>query len=287
MDDTFYLADTETITEMMRLLEQDTLLTRYVSGLLPPDVAAEDVQDILDLGCGPGGWALAVAKAYPSLRVTGIDTSSREIEFAQSQAVAEECANVHYAVMNFQHLAFTEASFDLVNARVLQWFLPTERREHIVQEWYRVLRPGGVIRLIEVEPVPMTNSPSLERHSYLFLQALSRLGKLVSPGDYHAGIPLVQRPLLTRLGCANIRETAHLINFSAGMPDRERTVEDIRKGMETMGQVMVQTKVVRKAELARLQEETWVQMQSPDFLGMLWFVSVWGRKPDHAEPGEG
>lgn len=282
----WYIADTETTLEMTRLVEQGDLITRHISGLLPSNMAAERIRDVLDLGCGPGGWALAVARAYPHLEVTGIDRSPHEIAFAQYRAGSEPCTNAHYTLMDFQQLAFPDASFDMVNARLVQWFLPNERRGEIVREWNRVLRSGGVIRLIESELVPITNSPALERHGSLFLQALSRLGKLVSPGGYHAGISLVLRPLLTRLGCVEIRETAQLLNFSAGMPDREGVVEDIRKGMETMGQVMVQTNVVDEAELARLQEETLLETQSPDFLGMLWFVSVWGRKPDPSEPGE-
>ena len=280
-----YVADAETITEMIRLLEQDVLVTRAVSGLLPPGVEPPQVHDVLDIGCGPGGWVLEMAKTSPTMQVTGIDISSLVIDFATQRALVEACANARFAVMDFQQLAFPDASFDLVNARLVQWFLPNDRRKQIVQEWYRVLRPGGVLRCLETELTPITNSEALERHGHLFLAALDRMRKMVSPGGYHAGIPLILRPLLTQLGCQDIRETAHLINFSAGMPDRDGVVQDIIRGMETMGQVMVRAKVVRKQELTRLQEQTLADIKAPGFWGMLFFVSCWGRKPQ-ASVGE-
>jgi len=273
-----YIANAESITEMTRLLEQDRLMTRSVSGLLPPSVDPQTVHEVLDVGCGPGGWVREMAQSYPSIHVTGIDTSSLVIDYAQQQVMVDQLTNAHFMVMDFQQMDFPDASFDLVNARLVQWFL-TENREAVVREWFRVLRPGGVLRFTESEMSPITNSNVFEQHNVKFITALERMGKTISPGGYHTGVILLLRPMLELLGCEQIQETAHLFNFSAGMPGREIFVQDVIKGMQTMGQVMVKMKVIGKTELARLQEQTRTDMYAPGFWGILFFVSAWGRKP--------
>lgn len=273
-----YIADAESITEMTRLLEQDRLMTQAVSGLLPPSMNPDEVHEVLDLGCGPGGWVREMAQSYPSMHITGIDTSSLVIDYAHQQAMVDNLTNAHFMVMDFQQMAFPDASFDLVNARLVQWFL-AENREAVVREWFRVLRPGGILRFTESEMAPITNSNVFEQHNVKFITALERMGKTISPGGYHTGIILLLRPLLALLGCKQIQETAHLFNFSAGMPGRESFVQDVIKGMQTMGQVMVKMRVIGKTELARLQEQTRTDMAGSGFWGILFFVSAWGRKP--------
>jgi ubiquinone/menaquinone biosynthesis C-methylase UbiE len=284
-----YIANAESITEMARLLEQDRLMTQSVSGLLPPRVDPLTMHEVLDVGCGPGGWVREMAKSYPSLQVTGIDTSPLVIDYAQQQVMVDRLTNAHFTVMDFQQMDFPDATFDLVNARLVQWFLG-DNREQVIREWFRVLRPGGIIRFTESEMSPITNSDVFEEHNVKFITALERMGKTISPGGYHTGVILLLRPMLELLGCEQIQETAHLFNFSARMPGREIMVQDIIKGMQTMGQVMVKMKVIGKVELTRLQEQTRTDMEAPGFWGILFFVSAWGRKPmtgeDSLPPGD-
>jgi hypothetical protein len=58
-----YVIDAESAAEMSRLLEQDRLLTSHLGGLLPERTDLAPMQWVLDLACGPGGWAQAVALA--------------------------------------------------------------------------------------------------------------------------------------------------------------------------------------------------------------------------------
>jgi ubiquinone/menaquinone biosynthesis C-methylase UbiE len=276
--DSDYIADSETVTEMMRLLEQDVLLTCKVSGLLPPGVDPALIHEVLDIGCGPGGWVLELAKAYPHLHVTGIDSSELVIDFAQAKAEMEGVPNAHFQVMNFRELTFPDASFDVVNARLVQWFLNADEREPVVQGWWRVVRPGGVIRFTENEiGAMMTNSETMARSMRVFLSALAHAGRTIAPDG--GGITLLLRPLLRNLGCQDIGEMAHLVNFSAGEPFSEVMCGDIIKGMETMAPFIVKAKVVGKKKLAEIYLQARQDMASPDFLGMIFYVSAWGRKP--------
>jgi ubiquinone/menaquinone biosynthesis C-methylase UbiE len=279
-----YVADAETAQEMVRLLEQDMLLTQAVSGLLPPDIDPAAVHDVLDIGCGPGGWVLDVGKAFPHIHVTGIDSSELMIDYAANRAIVERKANAHFQVMNFRQLDFPDASFDLVNARFIQWFIPADQHQRIASEWFRVVRPGGTIRFIENELPVFTNCPSLELSTTKFLTALNRLGKTISPGGRQSGNTLMLRPLLHSLGCQDIQETAQMVNFSFGTPYYEAFTQDILHSMATMIPIILATKTMSKRALSMLQEQTREDIRRADFLGLTFFVSACGRKPSERDP---
>lgn len=115
--DSTYVLDAESEVELSRLLLQDRLLTEDMGGVWPEqgDVAA--LQYVLDLACGPGGWVLDVAAAYPEKDVMGIDISQTMIRYAKAQAHTYGLKNADFAVMDInQPLAIPDESFDLRNA---------------------------------------------------------------------------------------------------------------------------------------------------------------------------
>src|SRR5579875_3362086 len=116
-----YFVDAETVTEMTRLLAQDTLITRSMGGLFPERTDhLEGMHAILDVACGPGGWVLEAAREYPHIQITGIDISERSIQYARASAQARDFSNAHFKVMDIlKPLDLPDASFDLVNARTL------------------------------------------------------------------------------------------------------------------------------------------------------------------------
>src|SRR5215469_1321422 len=111
-----YLLDPESPTEMARLTLQARLLTEGMQGVFSERSNLDNIEAILDVGCGPGGWALDVAGIYPDRRGVGIDISSTMITYAQAQATAQYLNNVTFSVMNaLEPLKFAEEAFDLVN----------------------------------------------------------------------------------------------------------------------------------------------------------------------------
>jgi SAM-dependent methyltransferase len=70
---------------------------------------------LLDIACGPGGWALEMALAYPSIQVTGIDISPGMIDYANAQAHASGLDNVKFQVATITDpLTFPDDTFDLI-----------------------------------------------------------------------------------------------------------------------------------------------------------------------------
>ena len=127
---------------------------------------------MLDVACGPGGWALELAQAYPHMQVTGFDISAGMIDYAKAQAHASLLDNVHFFVANaMQPFDFPADSFDLVNVRHLEGVIPVAVWPEMLKEMFRVTRPGGIIRLTDCE-WGVTNGAANEKLLELAIHAM-------------------------------------------------------------------------------------------------------------------
>ena len=95
---------------------------------------------ILDIGTGPGFFAILLAQE--GYQVTAIDCTAEMLAEAQANAGAL-AAQITWKLMDAQKLEFADESFDLVLSRNLTWVL--EEPETAYAEWYRVLRPKGIM----------------------------------------------------------------------------------------------------------------------------------------------
>ena len=104
------------------------------------------VLQILDVGTGTGYFAILLSQI--GHQVTGIDLTDAMLKEARDNAALYQ---VHptFQQMDAQKLAFLDQSFDAVISRNLTWTLPDA--EHAYQEWFRVLKPGGV--MIKILPL--------------------------------------------------------------------------------------------------------------------------------------
>lgn len=107
--------------------------------------------DALDLGCGTGFLSLELASR--GHRVTGVDFAPAMIARAELKA-AERGLAVRFEQGDAEQLPFAPASFDLAISRHVLWTLP--HPEAAIDEWRRVLRPGG--RLVVVDGAVLDGS---------------------------------------------------------------------------------------------------------------------------------
>src|SRR5712692_166421 len=116
----YLIEDSE--AELARLIRQEDLFSGYEGGLFPEGTEQlVGVRRILDLACGPGGWALQVAAAHPDIEVIGVDLSERMVEYARSRARARGIRNARFSIMDITRpLEFPDSSCGLLNARFLQ-----------------------------------------------------------------------------------------------------------------------------------------------------------------------
>jgi ubiquinone/menaquinone biosynthesis C-methylase UbiE len=107
-------------------------------------LAGPTALSVLDVGCGTGFLALLFAEL--GHLVTGIDLAPAMLNVARQKA-EQLHLNLRLRVENAAAVQDPDATYDLVIARHVIWILPDPKRA--VQEWLRVLRPGGRLALIE------------------------------------------------------------------------------------------------------------------------------------------
>ena len=123
--------------------EQTQVMKRRSFQLLNVQPGAQ----LLDVGCGPGDDARALAQLAGSTgRVVGIDTSTTMIAEARQRAGGSDLS-VQYVVGDAHHLDFADNSFD--GCRAERVFQHVENPRQVLQEMVRVTRPGGRIVLLD------------------------------------------------------------------------------------------------------------------------------------------
>ena len=100
--------------------------------------------DALDAGCGTG--FLSYELATRGHRVTGVDFAPAMLAEAQRKAT-EGSVSIRFEQADAEQLPFPPASFDLAISRHVLWTLP--HPEAAIDEWIRVLHPGGRLVVID------------------------------------------------------------------------------------------------------------------------------------------
>ena len=277
-----YVMDSESGAEMARLMQADKLVTQAMGGVLSDLHRLSQVRRILDVACGPGGWALEVAFTHSRVEVVGVDLSKTMVQYANAQAKARGLNNVRFAVMDArQPLNFPDGWFDIVNGRFLIGFMFKEDWPKLVKELMRITRPGGVIRLTEFNDSGVTNSPALEKFQSLGLRAMYEAGRSFYPIQEvrnHAITPMLGY-FLQEAGCQNIQEKAYILNFSVGTKAFESNYITWKMTAKQVQPFLLKMGAATQEELDALYEQMVVEMIKPDFRALWYITSVWGEKP--------
>jgi len=101
----------------------------------------------LELGSGTGSATQSVARCFPEAKITCLDLSHPYTKHARRQLDAFE--RVDCVQGDAASLEFGEAQFDAVYSVFLFHELPMPVREQVLAETLRVLRPGGLISLVD------------------------------------------------------------------------------------------------------------------------------------------
>ncbi len=287
-----YIFDPESATELARLMMQGQLVTQGMGGILSeyevayltarsetPDMA--EVPRILDIGSGPGGWVLDSAFEYPKAQVTGIDISKTMIEYARAQAWSRGLKNASFQEMNvLQPLEFPDNYFDFVNARFMVGFILRDAWPTVIQELFRVTRPGGLIRLTEFDRFGISNSAAYEQIMTWAGQASTRLGYGFSPDegkDSHITLQLSR--FLRAAGYQRIQLQPYALDFSNGAELHSLQYQNFMVIARMGAPLLPRLGLTTQAEFDKAYNMALADMLSDDFLGLWYLLSARGEKP--------
>jgi SAM-dependent methyltransferase len=111
---------------------------------------APDTGRIADIGCGHGALSALLASEQPRRQVLGVDPDERKIAWALRGPA--RLPNVEFRVARIEDLLPFEAGvFDAVVVADVLYLLPLDRWPAFLADCRRLLRPGGVLLLKEVE----------------------------------------------------------------------------------------------------------------------------------------
>jgi SAM-dependent methyltransferase len=111
---------------------------------------------LLDVGCGPGAMTADFAQRLGPSLVCGIDASADIIDAAR-----REHPGVEFTIGDVYHLAFDDASWDIVHAHQLLQHVTDPVAA--LKEMRRVVRPGGIVAARDSDYATFTWHPHDDR----------------------------------------------------------------------------------------------------------------------------
>jgi ubiquinone/menaquinone biosynthesis C-methylase UbiE len=104
--------------------------------------------DVLDVGCGPGFWALPAAKIVgKAARVLACDVSPKMLAAAKQRAAAEDITNIVFRKSKTYGVPFKPESVDFC---LMNYVLhEVDEPPRLLAEAVKVLRPGGHLAVYE------------------------------------------------------------------------------------------------------------------------------------------
>lgn len=276
---THIVQDLSNEEEMGRLLVQDRMLTAGMGGVLVEQPHPERFERVLDVGCGPGGWVLETAQAYPHITLlTGIDISGKMLSAAREQAKTLQLAKrVEFHKMDaLRMLEFPDACFDLVNLRTGMNWLRKWDWPKLLQEFRRVLRRDGTIRLTEINGPILSNSPAMTSLWSLVAQSFLQAGTYFAPHGENFDLELVR--LLEQYGFRQVQTRKYTLEYHPDTPAEQLFIEDTRRFYHTIRPFLQRwTRVPGNYD--ELYQQMLADTRQPDFAGSLNLFTVWSTKP--------
>jgi ubiquinone/menaquinone biosynthesis C-methylase UbiE len=110
---------------------------------------------VLEIGCGPGHFSTHFADLAPGAEIVGLDASADRI--ADANAQIDGRPNLRFIQGAADKPPFADESVDLVLCRFLLEY--TSDRQRVLAEIYRILKPGGVAILQDLDGQLIWNWP--------------------------------------------------------------------------------------------------------------------------------
>ncbi len=223
-----------------------------IAGGLVREAAPRPGERVLDIGVGRGAALFPLADAVgPTGRVTGIDLAPRMIEATAAAVAQRGLTNVELRVMDAGAPQLPAASYDLLVASLVVFFLPDPAAA--LRAWLSLLVPGGRLALATFGDA----APEWRKLDSVFAPYLppamldARTSGAAGPFSSDAGV----EELVTSAGYAAVRTTGFELTAAFASADQwyDWTWSHGQRGMWER---------VPAADLARVRATAGAQLES-------------------------
>jgi ubiquinone/menaquinone biosynthesis methyltransferase len=129
----------------------------------------------LDLACGTGDIACALAEKYPSGSIIGLDINEEMLALASKKSAYP---NLSFVLRDMSHTGFATDRFDLITGGYALRNAPSIPKT--LKEIFRILKPGGHCAMLDFSK---SHHPSLQSVSLFFLTIWGGLWGLILHGN--------------------------------------------------------------------------------------------------------
>ncbi|KAJ5641532.1 hypothetical protein N7490_005532 [Penicillium lividum] len=177
-DTTYFMPNDETELTRLNIVHQIYLI--LLEGRLTLTPFTTDSPRILDIGTGPGDWAIEMSAEYPNATIIASD-----LGIFDSGIAHVSIPNVDFQLADAQSLWTYHEPFDLIHIRGLSGAF--KDWHGIYQQAFTHLKPGGYIEIADTDPAGDTvttegNTPNLQ----IYASALRTIGEASGyPRDLH------------------------------------------------------------------------------------------------------
>lgn len=129
---------------------------------------------VLDIACGTGNSLKLINQSMPEAALYGVDLSPAYLRKANENLTDVKGTPAQLIQANGEQLPFVDEFFEATTSTFLFHELPAEARQNVINEAYRVTKPGGIFVICdsiqkldtpELEPM-MENFPAIFHEPY-------------------------------------------------------------------------------------------------------------------------
>ena len=126
---------------------------------------------VLELGPGPGYFSIPVAKKLRNGMLYLADIQQEMLDYAKKRFEKRKLKNVEYYLCNGKTFDFKDNSFDIIY--MVTVIGEVENKDEYIHEFYRILKPNGVLSITELAGDPDKISIDelrdlIEKHNFKF-----------------------------------------------------------------------------------------------------------------------
>uniref|UniRef100_A0A6C0CL67 Methyltransferase type 11 domain-containing protein n=1 Tax=viral metagenome TaxID=1070528 RepID=A0A6C0CL67_9ZZZZ len=110
-----------------------------------------EMREILDIGCSIGISSEVLTQAFIKSNVYAIDLSAYFLSIA-SYRTLQHNYGIHYLHANAESIPIMNESMDMVTINFVLHEVPYNARMNIFREVYRILKPNGILAILDLDP---------------------------------------------------------------------------------------------------------------------------------------